>query len=72
MDPIHAERGKFYYAIKCGNRECQKSLALIEIPAQPFPEQANVLKQRIEGSTVRCPFCTQRTQISKTFVLEVK
>jgi hypothetical protein len=74
MDPVHGERGKFYYGIKCGNLTCQEKLALIEVPARPSWEEAQGFLQQIEGRTVRCPICTQETpvQARQTFVLAVQ
>jgi hypothetical protein len=34
MQPIHGERGKQYFAIKCGNPQCQENLLLAELPHQ--------------------------------------
>ena len=74
MNPIHGERGKFYYGIKCGNQACQESLALIAVPAQPSSQEAANLRGQIEGRSVRCPICAQETPIRQRqiFVLAVE
>jgi hypothetical protein len=65
MNPIHAERGKFYYAIKCQNAQCQEPLPLIEAPIHlSFDEKKNLEKQ-VAGRVVRCPICTRETPIEQ-------
>lgn len=74
MNPIHGERGKFYYAIKCQNDQCHEFLALIEVPARPSHVEVKNLRKQIEGRSVRCPICTQETPIEQRqiFVLGVE
>jgi hypothetical protein len=74
MTPIHGERGKQYYAIKCGNRECRESLILIEIPAQSSWEEDKALRGKLLNLNVRCLMCAQETPIleRQLFVLDVR
>lgn len=74
MEPIHGERGKYYYALKCQNPTCGEKLLLIEIPAYPSDQQRRDSWNQLQDPAVRCPICTQKTPIEQRllFVLEVR
>jgi hypothetical protein len=74
MLPIHGERGKLYYGVKCGNQNCRESLALIELPPRASSEQSQEIRRQLQDLTVRCLMCTQETLVSERqiFVLEVR
>jgi hypothetical protein len=59
MNPIHGECGKFYYAMKCVNRNCRENLYIMEVYNCTSEDQ----KRAFLGELVRCPTCTQETII---------
>ena len=65
MHPIHGERGKFYYAIKCANPQCQELLTLAECPTPISDDEGENIQKRLHSLSVRCPICTQETPIEQ-------
>ena len=74
INPLHGERGKFYYAIRCGNKSCHEKLPLAEIRPYPSPEKNRQVRDSLKGLTVRCLMCTHQTLVEERllFVLEVR
>jgi len=70
MNPIHGERGKFYYAMKCKNQNCKENLYFMETDNYTTEAQ----KHALDGKSVRCPMCTQETTIeaSRMVVIGVR
>jgi hypothetical protein len=63
MVPITIRRGKTYGAFRCGNRECQVRLALVEIPHHLSQEEIKVIFDDLEGKWVQCPICKHLTEV---------
>lgn len=73
MIPIHGERGKCYYAIKCQNPQCQEPLLLEEL-ARPSWDDQEAAREKLQDLNVRCPICTRETPIlqRQLYILEVR
>ena len=70
MNPIHGERGKFYYAVECNNQDCRQKLYVQELESNATDDS----KGLVVGQSVRCPMCTQETLIEarRLVVIEVR
>jgi phage FluMu protein Com len=66
MQPLHGERGRLYFAIKCSSPRCEEVLLLAEVNS--------VEKSDLDGKTVRCSVCTKETSIEdrRIFVREIR
>jgi hypothetical protein len=71
MNPIPVERGKFYYAIKCQNDQCQEGLP---VPPRLAFEETQKLRDQLQDLTVRCQICTQETRVQERqiYLLEMR
>jgi hypothetical protein len=65
MRPIHGERGKQYWAIKCANPECAEKMLLIE--SSVFDSEGAV-RERFRSESVRCDMCARETSIIKSLL----
>jgi hypothetical protein len=63
MNPINAERGKFYYAIRCPH--CDKVLPLAERSQSQSWDEGQLIQKQLKALVVCCPICTQETNIAQ-------
>ncbi len=68
MNPIHGERGKFYYAVKCQNENCKENLYVLEIE-KGSTESA---KDSVVGKMFRCSTCTEETLIESRRMVTIE
>lgn len=59
MNPLHGERGKFYFAVECRNPDCKQQLFVAEDDGSSTRKPLD----QIYNQSVRCPICTQETLI---------
>jgi hypothetical protein len=67
MNPLHGERGKFYYAVECKNRNCTQKLYVMENEGNSTRKPLD----QIYGQLVRCPICTQETPIESRKIIVI-
>lgn len=74
INPLHGQRGKHYYAVRCANPQCREKLPLIEMSASADFDAGAAAKRQLINQAVRCPICTMNTPIieAQIFVLEVR
>lgn len=62
MRPIHGERGKQYWAIKCANPECAEKILLIE---SSVSDNEGEVREKFRNDSVRCDMCAREMAVVK-------